>query len=218
MEQRQPIVTLDRAEKRYRGGPTVLGPLSLEVYAGEILGIRGPNGAGKSTLLKLLAGVLRPDGGTCRYGADLDRQVGYVPQEVALYDSLTGLENLRFWGRVYGLPRKAIAARSRWLLERLDLTAKAKAPVSAYSGGMRRRLHLATALMITPRLLLLDEPTVGADAPSAELILGILTHLRERGCGVVFISHQHGELERVSTRILTLEKGVISQSEGDAAP
>lgn len=204
------LCTLTEVEKRYSGGPAALGPVSMRIDGGEILGIRGSNGAGKSTLLKLMAGVLTPDGGTITRSGDLTGKVGYVPQETALYESLSGLENLRFWGRVYGLPRKATEARSRWLLEVMELSAKARSPVSAYSGGMKRRLHLATALMITPQLLLLDEPTVGADPRSADLILSRLEILRDRGCGIVFISHQAGELERVSGRILTLEGGLIS--------
>ncbi len=205
------LCVLEDVEKRYDAGPAALGPVSVRVHAGEILGLRGPNGAGKSTLLKLLAGVLRPDGGTlARY---VSGQTGYVPQDVALYPTLSGLDNLAFWGAVYGLPGKAVSARSRWLLERLELTGKAKAKVNAYSGGMRRRLHLASALMVTPELLLLDEPTAGADPHSSGLILSMLEGLRDRGCGIVLVSHQHGELERVCGRVLTLEAGRVTAEE-----
>lgn len=210
MEQKL-LCTLEGVEKRYDTGPAALGPVSLEVHSGEILGIRGPNGAGKSTLLQLLAGTLRPDRGTLTHHGS--GPIGYVPQDVALYQTLSGLDNLSFWGAVYGLPRQAIAARSRWLLDRLELTGKGKEKVSAYSGGMRRRLHLATALMATPELLLLDEPTVGADPHSADLILSTLEGLRDRGCGIVLVSHQYGELERVCGRVLTLEAGRITAEE-----
>ncbi len=205
---RKVLCVLEDVEKRYDAGPAALGPVSLEVAGGEVLGLRGPNGAGKSTLIQLLAGVLRPDAG--RLERHVSGQIGYVPQDVALYPTLSGLDNLAFWGAVYGLPGKAVAARSRWLLEEMELSGKAKAKVSAYSGGMRRRLHLASALMVTPELLLLDEPTVGADPHSAELILSTLERLRDRGCGVVLVSHQHGELEQVCNRILTLEAGRIT--------
>lgn len=204
---------MDAVQKCFGTGPAALGPVSLHIYPGEILGLRGPNGAGKSTLLKLLAGVLRPDGGTILRHQDLTGLVGYVPQEVALYTSMSGLENLAFWGAVYGLPRKPCAARSRWLLERMELTEKAREPVFAYSGGMRRRLHLASALMVTPKLLLLDEPTVGADPRSAQVILSTLEHVRGLGCAVVLVTHQAGELEQVSDRILTLEAGRITGGE-----
>lgn len=204
----EPLCTLTEVEKGYGSNAApVLGPISLQLYAGQILGIRGPNGAGKSTLLGVLAGVLAPDRGTISYAPGVQGHIGYVPQELSLYNVLTGLDNLRFWGLACGLPSKAISARSRWLLEQMELTEKGKKPVSTYSGGMKRRLHLASALMVTPRLLLLDEPTVGADSRSTRLILDTLTHLRTLGCGIVLISHQAGELEQVCQSILTLENG-----------
>ena len=209
----QPLCVLTRAEKRYDRDPPALGPVSLEVRSGEILGIRGPNGAGKSTLLGLMAGSLRPDRGSCVRSPQAEGHTGYVPQDLSLYHTLTGLDNLKFWGLAHGLPRRAISARSRWLLERLDLDRRGNDPVSAYSGGMQRRLHLATALMVTPRLLLLDEPTVGADEHSAGLILSMLEHLQGQNCAVVLISHFPGELERVCSRILTLEAGLITKEE-----
>ena len=202
------LCPLTGAEKRYaRRSAPALGPLSLAVEAGEVLGIRGPNGAGKSTLLGLLAGVLRPDRGEIVWGEGVRGRIGYVPQELSLYSGLTGLENLRFWAKACGLPGRAVPARSRWLLERLELTEKGGELVSAYSGGMKRRLHLASALMVTPRLLLLDEPTAGADERSAELILDLIGHMRGQGCGVVLTSHRAGELERACGRLLTLEAG-----------
>ena len=209
----QPLCALERAEKWYSRSAPALGPVSLEVRSGEILGIRGPNGAGKSTLLGLLAGTLRPDRGSCVRSEQVLGHTGYVPQDLSLYHTLTGLDNLKFWGLANGLPRKAVAARSRWLLEQLDLSGRGKDAVSTYSGGMQRRLHLATALMVTPRLLLLDEPTVGADERSAELILSMLQQLRDLGCAVVLISHFPGELERVCSRILTLEAGRVTGEE-----
>ena len=111
----EPLCVLTGAEKRYaRRASPALGPLSLTVRAGEVLGVRGPNGAGKSTLLGLLAGVLRPDRGEIRWGEGVRGRVGYVPQELSLYSGLTGLENLKFWAMALGLPGKAAAARSRW--------------------------------------------------------------------------------------------------------
>lgn len=192
-----------------RRAALALGPISLSAAGGEILGVRGPNGAGKSTLLGVMAGVLRPSGGerscACR--------VGYVPQELSLYSALTGVENLRFWGLAQGLPGKIASVRARWLLKELELSDKGDAPVSALSGGMKRRLHLATALMSTPELLLLDEPTVGADDHSAALILALLGRLAGQGCGIVLTSHRAGELEQVCSRILTLEAGKLVREE-----
>ena len=140
------LCALTGVEKRY-GGTTVLGPVTLSLCAGDVLGIQGPNGAGKSTLLDIMAGVLAPDRGQCAYADPARGRISYVPQELSLYSALSGLENLRFWGLASGLPAKAAAVRARWLLEQLGLSDKGVQPVSAYSGGMKRRLHLATALM-----------------------------------------------------------------------
>ncbi len=205
----EPVCVLTDIEKTYvSGGQPALGPLSLTVRQGEILGLRGRNGAGKSTLMAIMAGTLRPSGGKLEYGAGVRGGIGYVPQELSLYGSLTGLENLRFWGLAAGLPSRYIKKRSAWLLDRFQLSDKARARVDSYSGGMKRRLHLASALMVTPRLLLMDEPTVGADSSSAELILSMAAHVSSLGCAVVMISHQTGELERLCHRILTLEAGL----------
>lgn len=205
------ICTLKEVEKGYGPrAPKALGPLSLEIFPGDVLGIRGENGAGKSTLLSILAGVRKPDAGEVRTAPELRGRVGYAPQEPALYASLSGLDNLRFWGRVHRLPKRACEARSQWLLKEIALEDKARAPVSAYSGGMKRRLHLATALMGTPKLLLLDEPTAGADEASAQLMLSLVKQLGEQGCGVVLVSHRKGELEQVCTRLLTLTKGRVT--------
>lgn len=203
------LCRLTGVEKSF-GRAHVLGPVSLSVRSGEILGLRGPNGAGKSTLMSVMAGELRPDRGECFRSRAARRSTGWVPQEMSLYESLTGSENLKFWGLASGLPPKAVSARSRWLLERLELEGRDRDKVLTYSGGMKRRLHLASALMTTPALLLLDEPTVGADETSAELILQMLRHLREMGTGIVLISHRSGETEQVSDRVLTLEGGLIT--------
>lgn len=200
------LCALTGVEKRYGGAP-VLGPVTLSLRAGEVLGIQGPNGAGKSTLLDIMAGVLAPDKGRCAYADPAQGRIGYVPQELSLYSALSGMENLRFWGLACGLPAKAAGVRARWLLGQLGLEDKAAQSVSAYSGGMKRRLHLATALMATPAVLLLDEPTVGADDTSVELILAMLRRLRDRGCAVAMTSHRAGELERICTRLITLEAG-----------
>ena len=205
----EPLCVLEDVKKQYGKKGVVLGPASFEVREGEILGLRGVNGAGKSTLLKIIAGILKPDSGTCRLWPKCRGAIGYVPQETALYESLTGLANLEFWGEAYGLPRQAVKKRSRWLLEQTELAEKGGTVVSAYSGGMRRRLHLASALMVTPKLLLLDEPTVGADPHSVDLILGLLGHLKKLGIAIVWVTHQEGELERISDRILTVDGGRV---------
>lgn len=195
-------------EKSY-GGKRVLGPVSLTVGAGELLAVRGPNGAGKSTLLAILAGVLRPDQGAVELSPEARGAVGYVPQELSLYESLTAAENLRFWGIAAGMPGGAVKARTGWLLGQLGLEEKAGSPVLALSGGMKRRLHLASALMTTPGLLVLDEPTVGADPESAELILKLLRHMCALGTPVVMATHEARDM-RFSDRVLALDGGLIA--------
>ena len=205
------LCELDHVEKRFkRNASPVLGPVSLTLHTGEVTGIRGDNGAGKSTLLNLIAGVYKPDRGSIRFAEGVAGAVGFVPQELSLYESLSGYENLTFYGIAAGLPARAIRIRSRWLLNVLSLSDKGKERVRAYSGGMKRRLHLASALMVTPRLLLLDEPTVGADFKSAEAILRLIAHLKSLGCGVVLTSHREGDLESVCDRIVILEEGRLA--------
>lgn len=203
------LCTLNDVTKRYPGRTeSVLGPLSLTVQEKTVTGIRGENGAGKSTLLAIMANVLKPTAGKVTY-ISKKIKIGYVPQELSLYESMSGRENLIFWGLASGLSRKAAEKQSLRLLESMDLLPRAEDETAAYSGGMKRRLHLASALMVRPDLLLLDEPTVGADTESADLILRVIHQLRAQGTGCVLISHQPGELEQVCDRILTLKKGMI---------
>lgn len=204
------LCRLENVEKRFeRSASPALGPLSTEIYAGEILGLRGSNGAGKSTLLSLVAGVMQPDKGVITYAKGVKGSVAYVPQELSLYESMTGNQNLNFYGIAQGLPFRALGVRRRWLLNEVGLTEKARTRVSAYSGGMKRRLHLISALMVTPRFLLLDEPTVGADTKSIEAILKMISHLRDQGCGIVLVTHSDSELTSVCDRIITLDHGRI---------
>ena len=204
------LCTLSEVKKSFaKGARGVLNGVSLSIYGGEILGIRGKNGAGKSTLIELLADITSPDAGERTYGEGVRGKIAYVPQELSLYESMTGLQNLAFWGIAVGLPAKTIRTRSRWLLETLDLSDRGKDRVDTYSGGMKRRLHLASALMKTPALLLLDEPTVGADAESIKTILALLENLKRQGCGIVLISHLSEDLSKVCDRVVTLEDGRI---------
>ncbi len=218
------ICVLQHIYKSYgRKDGEVLSGVNLALYKGEIVGIRGQNGAGKSTLLEILSGNLKPDQGTISWWEEGSTReiaqkasrrpvISYVPQDIALYQTMTGAQNLKFWGITYGLPRKVIKTRSKWLLKQVGLDRVGRNKVSTYSGGMKRRLHLASALMATPDLLLLDEPTVGADVESAQIILKLLHHFRNLGCCIVLVTHQAGELEQVCDRILTLEQGHLTEA------
>lgn len=200
------LLLLKEVSKEY--GPEVrLGPFSVSVCPGETLGLQGPNGAGKSTLLKLMGGILRPDKGVRLIKQGLT--VGYVPQDVSLYPQLSGRDNLNFFAETGRVPRKLRREKREELLERLELLDKADKRVETYSGGMKRRLNLAAALIVEPDLLLLDEPAVGADQRSALLIEQELLSSQKRGCALVLISHQKEETERLCNRILTLQAGRI---------
>ncbi len=209
---RQAVCSLSDVSKRYgRRGPFIIENLSVTIHEGEVLGVRGNNGAGKSTLLEMMAGILSPDSGQIQYKKEIKKRIGYVPQELSLYEGLTAKENLRFWGIAQGLPAKIISVRSRWLLEKLQLADRAAHRVDTLSGGMKRRLHLASALMLTPKLLLLDEPTVGADAESVESILQLLEQLKAQGCAIVVVSHIEQELHRICDRTLVLTNGMLQE-------
>lgn len=204
----KPIVSLNSIEKAY-GSNRVLGPFSLDINEGEIVGIIGENGAGKSTLLKIIAGILRIDSGCISREILRRGELGYVPQEYALYSGLTGLENLRFFASAAGLHGKRLAIRTKHLIEQVNLVEKSDKPVSTYSGGMKRRLNLAAALVGDVKLLLLDEPTVGADEESVQLILGLLKKLKNRGCAVVLVSHHLDEIHQLADRIVLIENGSL---------
>ncbi len=205
----EPLISFENIEKHY-GSARVLGPLSLDVRPGEIVGMVGDNGAGKSTLLRIAAGVESPDRGEVRCFRAAPGEIGYVPQEPALYQSLTGMQNVRYWASAIGLHGRRLRLRSKYLLEKVRLTEKANKAVSGYSGGMKRRLNLACALVGDVRLLLLDEPTVGADRPSVELMLAAIKEHAQRGCAVIFVSHHRDEILSIADRIITLDKGVIA--------
>ena len=192
-----------------RGGRAVLKGLSLSLRKGEILGIRGENGAGKSTLLKAIAGILPYDKGEVLIPKEIKKNLSYLPQHLSMYDSLSALGNLYFYGKILGLPAKVIFTRAHWLLKELGLEDKERARVSALSGGMKRRVHLASALMRRPDILLLDEPTVGCDNESYDKILALLRKMKAQGTAMLLISHGRGELEEMADRIVYLEEGRI---------
>ena len=194
-----------------RGGRAVLKGLSLSFHKGEILGIRGENGAGKSTLLKALAGLLHYGEGEIRFAPKVQKELSYLPQDLSLYESLTVMENLYFYGKIQGLPKKVIFTRANWLLRELGLEEKAGERLSTLSGGMNRRVHLASALMKRPAILLLDEPTVGCDNESYERILSLLRKMKAQGTAMLLISHGRGELEEMADRIVYLEDGKIRE-------
>ncbi len=160
-------------------GPVAVNDVSFEIQEGEVFSLLGPNGAGKTTVISILSCLLKPDAGEARVGGfsvtkeaeKVKRLIGVVPQDIALYEDLSGRENLLFWGRMYGLRGAALNKRVDEVLELIGLVDRQKDRVQKYSGGMKRRVNIGAALLHSPRLLYLDEPTVGIDPQSRRAIL-----------------------------------------------
>lgn len=199
------------------GRNTVLDDLNFNIYKGEIFGMLGPNGAGKSTFISILTTLCKPTSGdvlidsfsVSRQSDRIKKSIGFVPQDIALYPMLSGLDNLNFWAGVYSL--KGIDKKKRVLeaLSVVKLEERAKDRVSEYSGGMKRRLNIAVALLHHPDILVMDEPTVGVDIQSRKYIFDAIKALKQEGRTVVFTSHNVDEMESLCDRILLLSKGKI---------
>ncbi|HOQ97831.1 MAG TPA: ABC transporter ATP-binding protein [Anaerolineae bacterium] len=207
------LIEMQHLVKKY-GDKMAVDDVSLEVRAGEILGFLGPNGAGKTTTIKMLVGLLQPTSGVVRVaGYDVQGQplqakaaCGYVPDQPNLYPKLSGRELLRFVGDLYGLQRTQVERRIEELLRLFDLTAAGDDTFDSYSHGMKQKTALAAALLHDPRVLVLDEPTVGLDPKSARLIKDILRQLAERGAAVFLSTHILEIAEHMCDRI-----GIINQ-------
>ncbi len=208
-------LTVRDLRKAY-GRTVAVDGVSFEVGRGETLGLLGPNGAGKSTTLHMLVGALRPDSGEVLLegagdpaSADARRAIGVAPQSLALYEQFTAEENLRLFGRLYGLAGGLLAERVDWALRFAGLTDRARDRVAAYSGGMKRRLNLACALVHDPRVLLLDEPTVGVDPQSRNHIFESIESLAAEGRTIVYTTHYMEEAERLCDRVAILDHGRV---------
>lgn len=196
--------------------PPVLADFHLQVQQGEFFGLLGPNGAGKTTVLSILSGILRVDTGEVRilgtpYKGQhaIQRQIGVVPQELALYERLTAAENLLFFGRLYGLSGRHLRERVALCLDIAQLADRRKQPVSAFSGGMKRRLNLAVSFLNNPRIIFLDEPTVGIDTQSRHLIHQQLLALHRAGTTILYTTHYMEEAEELCSRIAIFDRGEI---------
>jgi ABC-2 type transport system ATP-binding protein len=190
--------------------------VSFDIARGKVFGLLGPNGAGKTTTIHMLVGALHPDGGEVSIGdggkpteALVRRQIGHAPQALAIYDELTGDENATFFGKLYGLTGKLLRQRVDSVLELVGLADRRKDFVKAYSGGMKRRLNLACALVHDPPILLLDEPTVGVDPQSRNLIFDRIEELTRQGRTVIYTTHYMEEAQRLCDHIAIMDHGKI---------
>jgi len=191
--------------------------VSFTIHKGEIFGLLGPNGAGKTTTIRMLSTILEPDTGditiggySTRHDADAVRSlIGVCPQELALYEDLSALDNMVFFGRMVGLNGKEARAQAMANLELMGLIERAKGKISKFSGGMKRRVNLAIALMGHPELLFLDEPTVGIDPQSRNNIYENIEGLRDKGMTILYTTHYMEEANRLCNRVAIMDAGSI---------
>jgi ABC-2 type transport system ATP-binding protein len=215
----QPEISVQGLSKRF-GDLRAVDSISFEVRKGELFGFLGPNGAGKTTTISMVAGLLRPDAGSVMVGGyDLwqsPRQakavLGLVPQEVAVYEELSAWDNLSFWGGLYGVPRAELKKNIQEVLEKVGLADRSREAVSRFSGGMKRRLNLAIALVHRPRVILLDEPTVGIDPQSRNAILEFIREIARQGATILLTTHHLEEAEQLCDRIAIMDHGRLLQT------
>ena len=208
------ILTAKSLSKAY-GDLLAVDHVQFEIQEKEIFSLLGPNGAGKTTTISMLSTLMRPTSGTASINgydvikAPLDARkfIGVVPQNLALYFDLTGRENLHFWGSMYDLKGNDLKKRSIEILERIGLTEKADQKVKTYSGGMKRRLNIGVGLLHQPRLLFMDEPTVGIDPQSRRRILDLVKELNREGMSVLYTTHYMEEAQELSDRVGIIDHG-----------
>jgi ABC-2 type transport system ATP-binding protein len=211
-----PALQLTDLRKQYRGALVpALDGLSFSVARGTIVGLLGPNGAGKTTSINIICGLVDADGGEAKVmgldaGRDrqeIRRKIGVVPQQIALFGNLTGRENFRYIGRLYGLSDAMIQRRTDLLLGRMGLEGHADKRVSRYSGGMKRRANIIATLLHDPELLILDEPTAGVDVQSRALILDFLKEYHSQGKTILYTSHLLDEAEQLCEEVVIVDEG-----------
>jgi ABC-2 type transport system ATP-binding protein len=217
------MLQVDRLSKRY-GERVAVNAISFSIAQGETVGLLGPNGAGKTTAIAMISGISKPDGGEVSLGGvrlaqdanALKRRVGLVPQDLALYEELSAWANLQLFGGLYGLGAAELRPRAKAALALVGLADRSADLVKTFSGGMKRRLNIAGALLHEPDLILLDEPTVGVDPQSRNAIFENLEELKRRGKTLLYTTHYMEEAERLCDRILILDHGRILASDSVA--
>ena len=211
-----PIVEVRNITKTFDTN-TAVDDVSFSVSAGEVFGLLGPNGAGKSTLIGMISTLLTPTKGdviidghsVIKEPMAVKKVIGVVPQEIALYPTLTANENLRFWGAMYGLSSAEIKKRENSVLDIVGLADRANEKIETYSGGMKRRINIAAGLLHNPKVLFMDEPTVGIDPQSRNHILEMVRKLNDNGLTVLYTSHYMEEVEFLCDRIAIVDYGKV---------
>ncbi|MDQ0229068.1 ABC transporter ATP-binding protein [Metabacillus malikii] len=210
------IIELTEVSKAY-GESTVVNGIDLEVNAGEIFGFIGPNGAGKSTSISMMSAQLDPTRGTIKIDGELitnkndtiKNKIGIVPQDIALYDTLSAYDNLDFFASLYGMKKKEKKEKINWILDMVGLQDRSKELIHTFSGGMKRRINIAAALLHDPKIIFMDEPTVGIDPQSRNSIYELIKVLKDMGKTVVYTTHYMEEVQSMCDRVAIIDKGVI---------
>ena len=203
--------------RKVYGDIVAVDDVSFSVGRGELIAVLGPNGAGKTTTVSIICGLVPPDRGEVRIGGaplggdtdPLKRRIGLVPQDLALYDELSAVDNLRFFGGLFGLSGHRLTTAMESVLTLVGLAERSRDRVGTFSGGMKRRLNLAAGLLHDPDILLLDEPTVGVDPQSRNAIFGNLEELKRRGKTLVYTTHYMEEAERLADRVVIIDRGRV---------
>jgi len=203
--------------KKNYGHIKAVDGISFEIRKGEIVGLLGPNGAGKSTTISMISTLFKPSGGQILFeNKDIVKNpraiqpfLGYIPQEIALYDTLSGYDNLKYFGGLYGLKGNNLKYQIDKISEVIGIKDRLKDRVSTYSGGMKRRINIGAGLLHNPKLVIMDEPTVGIDPQSRNHILETVRSLKDTGVSVLYTTHYMEEVEAVCEKIYIMDKGII---------
>lgn len=213
-----PVICIENLTKRYKGNTqAAINNVSLEIPEGRIFGLLGPNGAGKTTMIRILSGLLAPTSGKITIGghslkhdkAAIKKLIGVVPQEIALYPTLTAWENLVIYGGISGLKRRELRDRINYWLQVFGLEKSRDHQVRNFSGGMKRRLNLIAGIIHNPRILILDEPTVGVDVHSKNVIIENLFEINRKGTTIIYTSHYLEEAENLCSYLAIIDEGII---------
>jgi ABC-2 type transport system ATP-binding protein len=212
----EPVLACEGLRKSF-GERVAVDGVGFSIAPGETYGLLGPNGAGKTTTISMVCGLLTRDAGEVTVGGrpldtrtvDVKAMIGFVPQEIAIYPDLTAAENLRFFGKLYGLSGRELASRSEQILETVGLSDRANERTAGFSGGMKRRLNIGLGLLNHPKLLVLDEPTVGVDPQSRNSILESVARFSQQGMAVLYTTHYMEEAERLCDRVGIIDEGKL---------
>ncbi len=212
------IIEIESLFKNYpKSQKSAVSDVNLSVFSGEKFGIFGPNGAGKTTLISIMCGILKPTGGNVSYylnNGSVDvklalKDIGYVPQDFAFYPELTADQNLTYFGTMYGVNSQNLTKKIDLILDKLGLSHVKHKKVMTFSGGMKRRINLAIGILNDPKILFLDEPTVGVDVQSKHAIFQLLEELNQKGTTILYTSHHLKEAEDFCDRIALIDDGQI---------